>query len=60
MGSGAFFLNAQLLGGTLETQLIDAGRSRAALLNRFRDGVAEKILTVEAVAGDRWRSMQAE
>ena len=59
-GSAAFHLNAQLLSGALETELIDACRSRADLLERFRDGVVEQILEIEADADSRWRNMQAD
>lgn len=59
-GSAAFFLNAQLLSGALETKLIVACRSRADLLDRFRDGVAEQILKIENDADSRWDKMQAD
>lgn len=58
--TAAFFLNAHLMSGALETELMGACKSRAALLDQFRDGVAEKILKVEADADTRWRRMQAE
>ena len=59
-GTAAFFLNAYLMSGALETELMGACKSRAALLDQFRDTLDEKILGAEADANTRWRSLQAE
>lgn len=55
--TAAFFLHAYLMSGAFETELMGACKSRAALLDQFRDTLDKKILEAEADANSRWSSL---